>query len=185
MAQIIIRTCRGREVFLEYLMCRLPEARVAVDTTQNAMDTFRLACRIAGDGEAVHMEDDVILARGFTDKLMEAIAERRDVPIQFFSMRKADKTIGSRYDRSFLMGQCFYLPAGMSAKVLEYSQSWGRIGEHPTGLDTMVGDYLKANRIRHWIHVPSLVQHRQCESMIDRRRSKFRQSQTFCNPDVD
>lgn len=84
-----------------------------------------------------------------------------------------------------MYGQCFFLPEGMSASLLEYAKSWKRLQEHPTGLDLMVADFLKENLIRYWLHVPSLVQHRVTVSMISPRRSKYRQSLTFEAPDVD
>lgn len=182
--QFLIRACRERQEFVDYLLERIPGAVVIYDTNRNAMDTFRAALAAAGDGPAVHMEDDIILTRRFTEKVEAAIAERPHMPIQFFSMRKADLTVGSREEpgRTFLMGQCFYLPAGMSRELLAYR--WPRLREHPTGLDLMVADFMRERRMRYWLHVPSLVQHRRGKSLIDPRRSSYRQSFTFEEPDL-
>lgn len=183
MTQFIIRACRERQEFVDYLLDRIPGAVVVYDTNRNAMDTFRTALASVGDGPAVHMEDDVILTKRFVEKARAAIAERPHMPIQFFSMRKADIETGSREEpgRTFLMGQCFYLPAGMSRELLDYE--WSRVKEHPTGLDLMVADFMRERRMRYWIHVPSLVQHRFGKSLIDPRRSRYRQSKTFQEPD--
>lgn len=185
-ASVVIRTCDGREQYLAYLVQRIPDAVVVQDKTRNAMDTFRDALFVVGDGCAVHMEDDVILTQGFVDKLVNGIGDGKRV-VQFFSIRKSDLKLGTRIEpgRTFLMGQCFYLPCGMSAEILEYSHSWHGLEKHPTGLDTMVGDFLKERKLRYVMYVPSLVQHRNCRSAIDHRRSSSRQSPTFGHPDVD
>jgi len=182
MTRIIIRAVRDRTEFIVYLQSRLPQAEWCFDKTRNAMDTFLSAMEMAGDEPAVHMEEDVILTRGFVEKLEAAIAERPHEVIQFFSMRKADLTIGSRYDGNFMMNQCFYLPAGMSRKLLEFRPEWKQADKHPTGFDILMADYFKSVRLKYWLHVPSLVEHRVCKSMIDPRRSSKRQSLTFEDP---
>lgn len=186
MASIVIRTCEGREEYLAYLVKRIPGAIVVKDKTRNAMDTFRSALEVVGDGRSVHMEDDVILTEGFLDKLKEGIGDGSNV-VQFFSIRRSDQTLGTRTEpgRTFLMGQCFYLPSGMSAEILRFSRNWPGLDLHPTGLDTMIGDFLRIRKMKYVMHVPSLVQHRKCRSAIDPRRSSSRQSPTFENPDVD
>jgi GR25 family glycosyltransferase involved in LPS biosynthesis len=146
------------------------------------MDALRLA-----DGEAaIHLEDDIILTVDFTRKIEEAVAERPEALIQFFSMRKADQTEGSRWDRKFAMNQCWYCPPGLGPKFLEFTARW--MGEHPegkrSGYDTMMNDALKAWKMPHWIHVPSLVQHRVGKSLIGPRSSK-RQSASFVDPTED
>jgi hypothetical protein len=181
MTQIIIRAMPERSDEIAYLSAELPQAVWCIDKTCNAMDTFLDAMRLAGEQPAVHMEEDIVLTRNFQQKLDAAIAERPNDVIQFFSMRKADLTIGSRYDPGsrFMMNQCFYFPAGISKQVLEYAPLWERRREHPTGTDIMIADYLRNHKMQYWIHVPSLVQHKQLVSLIDSRRSKKRQSLTF------
>lgn len=181
----VIRAVPERAAFVSYLTARLPGAVVVWDRTRNALDTFVEACRAAGRAGALHVEDDVMLTAGFPAKAGGVIAGRPDSVVQFFSMRAADLTAGSREEpgRTFLMGQCFYLPPGVSAEVAAFAAGWGRRDEHPTGLDLMVADYLKETRRRYWLSVPSLVQHRSGRSAIDPRRSSARQSPTFTDPD--
>lgn len=177
--RIIIRAVRDRAPYIEYLQARLPEAEFCFDQKRNAMDTFLRALEMAGSDAVVHMEDDTLLQDWFMPSLKSAVAQHPDNVIQFFSMRKADLSIGSRWDGNFMMGQCFYLPAGYSALIREYHAAWPNKEKHPTGLDTMIGDWLKKRREKYWLHVPSLVDHRDCKSIIDPRRSTKRQSLTF------
>lgn len=179
MTRIIIRAVPERAEFIDYLKEKLPSAEWCFDQKRNAMDTFLRALDMAGDDPVVHMEEDVILCESFLLDLEAAIAKRPTTLIQFFSMRSQDLTVGSRLDRNFLMGQCFYLPASYSKQIRAYYETWPNRRSHPTGLDTMVGDWLKSRKEAYWIKVPSLVNHRQCKSVIDPRRSSKRQSLTF------
>lgn len=182
MTQIIIRAVPERAEFIDYLKGHLPQARWCMDQTRNAFDTFASALAMAGDSACVHMEEDAILTVGFQEKVDAEIALRPDRVIQFFSMRGADLTEGSRWDRSFLAAVCFYLPAGYSRSLLDYAKTWAGRSQHPTGLDLTVSDFLRARKEPYWITCPSLVQHRVARSVIDSRRSSKRQSKTFRDP---
>jgi hypothetical protein len=87
--------------------------------------------------------------------------------------------VGSRWDTYFSYGICFYMPPGYSKAVREYHPHWPDLVKHPTGLDNMVGDWLKTRGEKHWINVPSLVDHQVSKSTIDPRRPRKRQSKTF------
>lgn len=182
MTRILIRAVSADDPNVAYLRERIPDAELVLDQQRNAYHTFQLALAAAGSAGAVHMEDDVVLTRDFRAKLEAEIAARPGSVSQFFSLRPTDKVKGSRWDRNFMMAQCFYLPPGESAELLEFSRTWGRIKEHPTGLDVMIADWLISRHERYWLHCPSLVDHRQDVSRIDKRRSRFRQSLTFVEP---
>lgn len=111
--QIIIRTMPERQEFADYLRRHLPDAIFLGDeqprTTPaptRAVAQFLRAMTAAGNRPSLQMEDDVILTQGFREKVRAAIEERPDSVIQFFSMRKDDLTVGSRWDRAFTMNQC-------------------------------------------------------------------------------
>jgi hypothetical protein len=180
--RFIVRAVPERTEYIEYLKLHLPQAEWCYDQKRNAMDTFLRAMQMAGDEPCVHMEEDILLTDDFVAKINSAIQKRPDEVIQFFSMRQADLDIGSRYDRSFIMNQCFYLPATCSRQVLEFKDKWTDIAKHPTGTDLMVNDWLKSLKKPYWIYVPSLVEHRVGKSAIDTRRSSKRQSKTFADP---
>lgn len=177
--RIIVRAVPERAAFVEYLRERVPGAEFCFDENRNAMDTFLKALDMAGRDPVVHMEDDAVLSPDFQARLTEVISKRPERVVQFFSRRKADIETGSRWDRNFMAAVCFYMPAGYSEEVRKYYEVWPDKQKHPTGLDLMVHDWLRSRKEPHWIHVPSLVDHRVCKSAIDSRRSSKRQSLTF------
>jgi hypothetical protein len=145
---------------------------------RDAYLNFLNALEIAEDEAAVHLEDDIILCDDFPNKIIKVIMSYPRMPIQFFSMRKDDLTIGTRLidGAKFLMGQCFYLPNGMSKELLEFAKNWDRT-ENPTGLDLMIGDFLKGSKYLNYC--PNLVDHKIVKSRINPKRSTKRQSLTF------
>ena len=178
--KFIVRNAGTRNI--DHLKEQIPDL-IVIRNEVNAMEAFMDALAAAGGDAAVHMEDDVILCPDFVSKVEEIVKDHEDEVIQFFSMRKDDLTIGTRYIKGarFLMGQCFYLPKGMSMDLRFYKDGWKRIQEHPTGLDLMVADYLKDTKKDYLNIVPNLVDHMVCKSIIDPRRSSKRQSFTFGN----
>lgn len=190
MVRMIIRGVPDRTEHINYLKRVLPEAEWCMDkryhldidnkikSTLNFID----ALMIAGNEPCLHLEEDVIITNNFVEKINKAISERPNELIQFFSMRKADIEIGSRYDNNFMMNQCFYLPSGYGLLIAQYYNTWHRKDEFPGGYDMMMNDWLKTRKEKYWIHVPSLVEHRVAQSVADKRRSKNRQSKTFIDP---
>ena len=180
--RVIVKTMPKRLEFVSYLKKCLPNLEVCMDEKKDAMDTFVRAMYMAGDDPAIHIEDDIILTQNFYKKALSVIRDKPFSIIQFFSMRKADLTVGSRWDNTFMMNQCHYHPPFYSKMIGDYSKVWHRITEHPYGYDTMMQDWLKGRKEKYWIHVPSLVEHRVAKSQIDPRRSSKRQSLTFTDP---
>jgi len=187
----IALTCSGREEMIQYLQNEIPNLVVSFDNFKDAgkfkstsFYNARKGWKLAGNEASVFLEDDIVLCDNFCSKIEAIIQERPNEVIQFFSMRKKDISIGSRYESgtNFIMHQCYYLPSGMAQKVYEYSFEFEdacNYGEHIGPNDMVTQYYLKKNKIKYWLHVPSLVDHRQCKSMIDPRRSSKRQSLTF------
>ena len=179
----IVRCHPRRQEFVNYLMERLPATTLysSDDYGRGHRPNFLNALSLAGNAPALHFEDDILLAANFLERVHAAIALQPDRVIQFFSMRKADLEIGSRSEpgRTFMMTQCFYLPAGYSTLLLAHYPHWKDADKHVSAVDIFTADFLKSRKEKYWIHVPSLVQHRQTVSIIDKRRSQFRQSPTF------
>lgn len=165
--------------FLPQLDNLYPE--ICLDKDGNAMYNFLRALAKAGNDSSLHLEDDIILTTDFENKAQYVIDNLPNTVIQFFSMRKKDLTIGSRFEpgSNFIMGQCFYLPLGMAADLLKYYDIWPRKAEHPTGLDLMIADYMQEHKMRYYIHCPNLVDHLVGKSAINPKRPTKRVSKTF------
>lgn len=182
MTRIIVRAVPERVDCIAYLRRHLPSAEWVFDERRDAWNTFMRALDLAGQDPCIHLEEDILLTQGFLSKIEAFIDETPHRVLQFFSMRKADLTLGTRFDRNYLMNQCFYLPLSYSRQIREYADQWPRRAEHPTGTDTMINDFLRSRREPYRLHVPSLVQHREVKSAINPRRSSKRQSLTFRDP---
>lgn len=181
MTRIIVKAVAERAACVAYLAAKIPDAEFCFDQKRDAWDTFVRAMQMAGSDAHIAMEEDVVLTVGFREKVEQAIAETPERVIQFFSMRKDDTTVGSRWSNSFCMNQCTYYPATYASKIVSFAVQWPSRGKHPTGTDLMVNDFLRGRREKHWLHVPNLVDHLPLKSQIS-RRSKSRQSLTFVNP---
>lgn len=180
--RVIMQTMAEREEFQRYVQSRIPHVELCVDEDHNAFNTYVKALRMGGDGPTIHIEDDILICDAFMEKALAVIETKPTTVIQFFSLRKADLTEGSRYSQTFGMNQCTYLPAGYGRLIADYAGGWYERSPDPIkhgAYDVMVHDWLRSRREKHWIHVPSLVDHRESVSMIDRRRSRKRQSTTF------
>lgn len=160
---------------------QVPRAEVVWDEKHSIIDTFTRALGSVGDDPAVFLQDDVYLHPRWDEKVAEVLAEHAHDVCQFFSIRKADLALGSRYvpGRQYLMNQCFYLPSGAAADLRAFALSWWEANPEHTGDDTCMALWLAASGRRYWHHVPSLVQHHEWKSAIDPRRSSKRQSPTF------
>jgi hypothetical protein len=183
MTPIIIRAVRERASYHGYLAERLPKARWCYDTARSGRQTMMKALHMAGEDAAVHMEDDALLSVGFLDAIETAITARPYRVIQFFSRRKNDPVLGSRECDHFSFNLCYYLPPQYSKLIREFMPGWAdQHPEHKCANDVAVNDWLRLRREKHWLQVPSLVQHREGPSTLDPRRARRRQSATFVQP---
>lgn len=153
---------------------QVPDLEIIWDEKHDAYDTFLRTLAAAGQDPAIFLEDDIVLTTHWREKAESVIDHHTDEVVQFFSMRKADLEVGSRYEpgRSYLGNLCWYAPAGVAAGLTQFLPRWEPYldGTHPTGNDLAVADYLKVNKMRYWIEVPNLVDHRAGPSMINPRR---------------
>jgi hypothetical protein len=162
--------------------------QVVWDLTHESWDTWLIALKMAAAGPAVHLEDDVVLTHDWRAKVEAAIAEHPDVVVQFFTNRKADVDVGSRWERGreYLMNQCFYVPERLARPMLDFALAyemppldrWGGPSTHKCQ-DLMVSHFLVAVDERYWVHVPSLVDHLPWTSSVNRRRPRERRARVF------
>jgi hypothetical protein len=178
----LVRHVPEREQWLSHLQQHIPNLEIVRDRERVARTTFLAALELAGDDAAVHLEDDIVLTNDFVAKIEAVVAEHAKRVVQFFSLRKRDPELGSRLmpGRSFLMAQCFYLPAGWGPSLRANEVTWPRPTTGYAGTsDKMIQDWLAARRVSYWLHVPSLVQHRPIPSAINPKRPRVRQSPSF------
>lgn len=176
----IVRTTATDGHDLTAMKSEIPGLVVLVDDKHDAMGNFLRAITLS-DGPCVHLEDDIILCDNFYSKIRAIIEEHKDDVIQFFSMRKEDLTVGTRYipGSKYMMNQCFYLPAGLGKQIAEFWKTSPRRNEPGAPSDPLMADYFKAHKMRYLNWCPNLVDHIECKSRIDPRRSSKRQSLTF------
>ena len=184
MFDIVCTAMKERIHLVEYLQFHIPNLKIVWDKNHDAMDTFMRAWKEYPTVPSLRIQDDIILTEEFLPKVTSVIDKYPNDVIQFFSMRKADIEIGSRWENgsTWLMNQCHYLPAGMSGKIHEYGKTWKGLSEAPTADDWLMRDYFKEHKIKYYLHCPSLVEHASVYSQINRKRSRFRKSKTFTNP---
>ncbi|GHT33517.1 hypothetical protein FACS189434_07820 [Bacteroidia bacterium] len=184
----IIRTCKQRNGRFEHYQKFIPDLLECYDNFEGentSMQNMRKALIMAIERRksAVFIEDDIILCNDFYNKILAEISKYRYNVIQFFSMRKDDLTIGSRFiaGRKYLMNQCFYMPLEISRLALKYFDEFeqNRTDNNIGGTDSLIQYVLKKHKFWYWNVVPNLVNHIDGVSAIDKRRSSKRQSLTF------
>lgn len=183
----ILTAIKSRMPNVRYLVRKIPNLVVVWDEIGLASDTFRRAWRIHQDEPTVRIQDDIVLTKNFMSKILDVINERPTDCITFFSRSKYDRTIGSRYrpGRTWMMNQCYYLPPGAAARLSAFSDAWPKWAANPGGDDLCMQEWMGSEGLQFWNHCPSLVEHLSTVSTIDPRRSRFRQSTTFIDPDLD
>lgn len=155
------------------------EGEIVWDKTHNAFDTFRLVLEAAGNDAVIILEDDVALAPNWREKIERGLEGHRHQVVQFFSLRGETES-HLEPGRTFLMNQCYYLPEGYAAELLEFTADWvEKNPKYKTGYDIAMGAWLKSRREGYWMHVPSLVQHEKWVSEINSKRPRNRQSKVF------
>ena len=173
-----------------YYKRHLPGFTFVEDHGKGAVETWLRMLRTIEDGPAISIEDDVILTRNFVVKSSLAIAEHPDVLIQMHSRTKEDKERGSRWRAalSFYNNQCLYYPPGYIPGLLEWCASSDGVAlfeRDPTGYDRAMAFYMQATGQRYWNLVPSLAEHLPTTSNINPRRSRYRYSTTFVDPETE
>jgi len=169
-----------RQYCIDYLKTNIPEAEFLIDIG-TARESFCEALRLAGVDPVVIMEEDIWLTNNFKDKIEVVISDHQNEVVQFFSMRKDDVEIGSRYEpgRTFMMNQCTYFPSGYAKEILEYYKRWPDRDKYVSACDILIADFLKERKEKYFLHVPSLVNHRVGKSIINPRRPTNRQAKVF------
>jgi hypothetical protein len=171
MIAVIQHVPGARAQTMAALMAALPEA-IVVECDGQPMETFR---RTLIEAAHWHLEDDVILAPDFVARVRELVCAHGERVIRGFSTRHY---CGLMPASSYLCNLCAYLPRGYGPMIAEFSRTWRRLANHPTGFDLVIRDWLVSRRERYWLASPSLVQHAHGRSLLG-RRSMSRVSPTW------
>ena len=186
--KIIVNTVPERKEYFKYLKKNLPDAHFIIDTEKRgAMWGYLQSLKYLNNENGLVLQDDIVLCYDFYKKVTKEIAKKPFNFINFFSMRKDDLTIGSRWMSNFLMNQCVYYPNYHSENIIRWHKEYwvpaNYEGNKPTSAtDLFLRSYLKKNKIKCWLVIPNLVNHRQGKSSIDSRRSSKRLSFTYIGP---
>lgn len=159
-------------------MRQIPTAELCFDDVGGALRNFLKSLRMAGEDAAVNLEDDIVLTSSFEEKIRAVVEQKPHAVIQFFSRKSG---LESRWEtgRTYLWAQCTYYPPGLCSEIADWSAGYADLDHASQPLDCMVAEYLSAHRRKYWVHVPSLVDHRDGVSAIDRRRPRVRRSANF------
>jgi GR25 family glycosyltransferase involved in LPS biosynthesis len=176
---------------LPHLLEHLPGAIVNTDDFElpcynfqsTAFCNTRRSWLLAGESDALMLEDDIILCSDFIKKVQLAIAQYPNKVIQFFTRRKNDN-LGTRSmeGKTYSMCQCTYYPAGVLKSLYEYSNYYAKLAIHikeTAPIDPCIASFLAHNKMTYINHVPSLVQHIEGVSAINPKRAKKRISENF------
>lgn len=159
----------------------IPGLIVITDYRRDAMGNFLNAMRYT-DEPSVHLEDDIELCDGFVEKIRNAVEQYPNQIINFFSLRKKDYELKRPYEElgsKFMMNQCIYIPAGFGKQIADYYEVWSRREEHPTGCDILIADWMKSKKMKYVQWFPHLVNHLECKSLINPKRSSKRTDKNF------
>lgn len=177
----IVRTVAFGNRDITPLKKAIPNLVVMTDYNHDAMGNFLNAMRYT-DEPSVHLEDDIELCDDFVEKIKEAVNMYPDKIINFFSLRKKDYQLQKPYEElgsKFMMNQCNYIPKGFASQIADYYKIWERKAEHPTGYDILMADWMKSKKMKYIQWFPHLVNHLECKSLINPKRSSKRTDKNF------
>ena len=152
-------------------------------TDPNLWATYRRTL-LATDGAAhLHFEDDTTLTTDFESKASRVIGNG-EVVVQFYSHFGDDPERGPRKmsPGSWGFNNCFFLPEGYGPALAAFTRRSPKY--HLGRMDTILSDWLRAEGLSYWLHVPSLVQTDDVKSLRIGRRQVGRYSRTFTSPEL-
>ena len=154
-----VRTTGERE--FDY-SSELPEYTILVDEDHRpVMSLIEQLSRI--NCPAVILEDDLILCKGFKEKIEKVISEHPNNVINFF-YNPLDY-FETMETKNFCWNQCVYYPAGITPYIAEHMANV--YAENPSLPSDVVEHYaLVAMRVPNIIYRPCLVQHIGVKSLI-------------------
>ena len=180
--KFIMTAVEERREWVEEITAQIPGCTVVWDEDRIPYNTFLRALATAGESAVVMIQDDIILTSNFLEKIDAVIQSKPIFVIHFFSRRKDDIRIGSRWlpPNKCVDHQCIYYPPGYAALMHAEQPPYEQAPEHQrTWHDLIPHDFLVRRNEKFWVHCPNLVDHRVGVSAIDPKRKNSRKSYTF------
>ena len=174
----IIQAVPERLDHVEYMMSRLPGARLYVDRRKKATTAFIRSMLLAGDQPHVHLQDDIWFVKDFDRKINEAVSQHPDDIINFYpGMSKAPWEKHWRTGSRFQCLPCTYFPANFSRGFAQWcAENQNGYPDNPewreNADDSTLQLYLKSLRLKYLCWWPPLVQHRLGKSMLGHARGR-------------
>ena len=159
-----IRTTKDRELHHSIKEELGDEFTLLVDNEHKPVDSFIKQLKDISNYDSVLLEDDIILCKGFKQKIESAIKEYKENIINFFSYPSKFFTtylaIGN-----FAYNQCTYYPKGVGEIIANEME---KIRQPYNQYDTLENQALWSLEIPHVKYRPCLVQHIDYSTLIQK-----------------
>ena len=160
MIKYFVRTTLERKLNESYNQI---EYELLIDTEHKANESFFKQLELISEYDAVLLEDDIKLCKNFKAEIEKVISEHPHDIINFFY--KPHEWFTSHYSMSFAWNQCTYYPKGIGKIIVNEV----RKHELPkVGYDTIEGNAMQSLGIKFYVYRPSLVQHLDKKSLINK-----------------
>lgn len=183
---IIIQSVPERQSNVDIMLKKVPNAVVIRDNNKiGNMPTFLSSLKLH-QGYTLRLQDDIIIPNGFSDYLEKIENHMRENDlhvVSLFSMKRNE--LDGYYKgghgiypyRNFIAMLAVVFSPLATEKMKEYVPITEDEKKHD---DIFVRECFKKNKIKTYVHLPSLVQHRiDIKSMVGHPQSITRTSNTF------
>ena len=162
-----VRTTGDRKLDSSYNQI---EYSLLIDYTRQPVDSFIKQLEQISNEDAVLLEDDLVLCENFEEEINKVISEFSDTVINFFTLPHeyftTHKSLGH-----FVYNQCTYYPKGVAKKI---AQKMRELREPYNQYDTLENKAMRALNLPHVRYRPSLVQHLDYNTLIQKVSSNRR-----------
>lgn len=176
----IVQCGRGNRQYVDAMYEEIPNLEEMHDDKETLAYADKMNCTVPMAGfmdcmkvyeSHIHLEDDVILCKGFKNKIENIIAQAPHIPMRLFS-RPMDKDGGWSTKKGW--NQCLYLPEWALRGIVHHFETvwwqneYNRLNDK-NAFDYVIHDYLMSVGQKMWVAVPSLVEHAEGSSSLGSR----------------
>lgn len=135
-----------------------------IDKDHKPVDSFIKQLELIADEDAVLLEDDLVLCNNFEEEITKAVNENPETIINFFNHPLKYFTTHKTCE-NFAYNQCTYYPKGLGRKV---AAKMNELRKSYHQYDTLENLALKVLHLTHVVYRPTLVQHIDYNSLIQK-----------------